>query len=85
MAPGSLVAHRLPQRQKARNMHKHIRAKQITGTGGKDKTMVVGVVEGGGVVRTTSEAKTAPVARERARRTRPRITVGRDCKRKLQC
>ncbi len=39
--------------QKARNMHKGIRSRKITGTGGKDKTMVVGVLERGGVVRTT--------------------------------
>jgi transposase-like protein len=39
--------------QKARNMHKHVRSREITGTGGKDKTMVVGVLERGGVVRTT--------------------------------
>ncbi|HUB82634.1 MAG TPA: IS1595 family transposase [Bryobacteraceae bacterium] len=38
--------------QKARNMHKHIRARKITGTGGKDKT-VVGVMERGGAVRAT--------------------------------
>ena len=37
---------------KARNMHKHIRARKITGTGGKDKTTVVGVRQRGkGVVR----------------------------------
>ena len=29
---------------KARNMHKHIREQKITGTGGKDKTMVMGVL-----------------------------------------
>ncbi|MGE5644212.1 MAG: IS1595 family transposase [Acidobacteriota bacterium] len=39
--------------QKARNMHKQVRSRKITGTGGKDKTMVVGVLERGGVVRTT--------------------------------
>lgn len=39
--------------QKARNMHKHIRSRKITGTGGKDKTMVAGVMERGGTVRTT--------------------------------
>jgi transposase-like protein len=37
---------------KARNMHKWIREQKITGTGGKDKTMVVGVLERGGRVRT---------------------------------
>jgi transposase-like protein len=35
---------------KARNMHEHIRSQKITGTGGKDKTMVVGVLERGGKV-----------------------------------
>lgn len=39
--------------QKARNMHKAVRSRKITGTGGKDKTMVVGVLERGGVVGTT--------------------------------
>jgi transposase-like protein len=37
---------------KARNMHKHIRSRKITGTGGKDKTAVMGVLERGGKVRT---------------------------------
>lgn len=37
--------------QKSRNMHKHIRAQKITGTGGKDKAMVVGVLERGGHVK----------------------------------
>jgi transposase-like protein len=35
----------------ARNMHKRERARRITGTGGKDKTMVVGVLQRGGRVR----------------------------------
>ncbi len=35
---------------KARNMHKHERAKKITGTGGKDKTAVLGIMERGGKV-----------------------------------
>jgi transposase-like protein len=39
--------------QKARNMHKHVRAKKITGTGGKDKAMVVGLLERKGHVRAT--------------------------------
>jgi len=45
---------------KARNMHKHVREEKITGTGGMDKTMVVGVLERGGKVRasvTTSRRK----------------------------
>jgi transposase-like protein len=32
---------------KARNMHAHIRTRKITGTGGKDKTMVMGILERG--------------------------------------
>jgi transposase-like protein len=38
---------------KARNMHKSKRAKKITGTGGKDKTAVLGVLERSGSVRAT--------------------------------
>lgn len=30
---------------KARNMHKDVKARRITGTGGKDKTVVMGVLE----------------------------------------
>jgi transposase-like protein len=37
---------------KARNMHKSKRAKKITGTGGKDKVVVMGMMERGGNVRT---------------------------------
>lgn len=37
---------------KARNMHRDKRARVITGTGGKDKAMVMGMVERGGEVRT---------------------------------
>src|SRR5438093_9333418 len=37
---------------KARNMHKAERARKITGTGGKDKTAVMGILERGGKVRT---------------------------------
>jgi len=36
---------------KARNMHKHIREQKITGTGGKDKTAVIGVLERDGKIR----------------------------------
>jgi transposase-like protein len=36
---------------KARNMHPHVRARRITGTGGKDKTAVLGLIERGGRVR----------------------------------
>jgi transposase-like protein len=38
---------------KARNMHAGKRARKITGTGGKDKTAVMGILERGGKVRTT--------------------------------
>jgi transposase-like protein len=38
---------------KARNMHKWVREEKITGTGGKDKTTVVGVLQRGGKVRAT--------------------------------
>src|SRR5438094_851295 len=37
---------------KARNMHVSARKRRITGTGGKDKTAVMGIVERGGAVRT---------------------------------
>jgi transposase-like protein len=37
---------------KARNMHIEKRQRRITGTGGKDKTAVVGILERGGKVRT---------------------------------
>ena len=37
---------------KARNMHKEKRAKAITGTGGKGKAIVFGILERGGKVRT---------------------------------
>ena len=36
---------------KARNMHPHVRSRKITGTGGKDKTAVVGVLQRDGKVR----------------------------------
>lgn len=36
---------------RARNMHKDVRARKIKGTGGKDKTVVVGLKERGGEVR----------------------------------
>jgi transposase-like protein len=47
---------------KARNMHKAERARKITGTGGKDKTIVVGALERGGKVR-------ASVVEDRSART----------------
>jgi transposase-like protein len=36
---------------KARNMHKAVRARKITGTGGKDKAIVAGVLQRGGEIR----------------------------------
>jgi transposase-like protein len=36
----------------ARNMHASVKARKITGTGGKDKTIVMGILERGGKVRT---------------------------------
>jgi transposase-like protein len=38
---------------KARNMHKGVKARKVTGTGGKDKTAVMGIMERGGKVRTS--------------------------------
>jgi transposase-like protein len=38
---------------KARNMHIDKRERRITGTGGKDKTAVIGILERGGKVRTS--------------------------------
>jgi transposase-like protein len=38
---------------KARNMHVSVRQRRITGTGTKDKTAVIGIVERGGKVRTS--------------------------------
>jgi transposase-like protein len=38
---------------KARNMHKSVKARRITGTGGGDKTIVLGMRERGGEIRTT--------------------------------
>ena len=35
----------------AKHMHKDVRRRKITGTGGKDKTIVVGTLERGGQVR----------------------------------
>ncbi len=37
---------------KSRNMHKTRRARVITGTGGKDKAIVMGMLERGGKART---------------------------------
>lgn len=37
----------------SRNMHKAVRARKIKGTGGRDKTLVVGFLERGGKIRTS--------------------------------
>jgi transposase-like protein len=52
MAVGEVEADETFIGGKARNMHQHIRARKITGTGGKDKTAVMGILERGGKVRT---------------------------------
>ncbi len=36
----------------ARNMHKDVKTRRVTGTGGKDKAMVLGILKRGGEVRT---------------------------------
>jgi transposase-like protein len=38
---------------KSRNMHKDVRERRISGTGGKDKTAVLGILQRGGSVHTT--------------------------------
>ncbi|MDR3415850.1 MAG: IS1595 family transposase [Nevskia sp.] len=38
---------------KSKNMHAKVRARRITGSGGKDKTIVMGILERGGEVRAT--------------------------------
>jgi len=45
---------------KSRNMHPSVRARKITGTGGKDKAIVMGILERGGKVR----AKVVPNRRK---------------------
>ena len=55
---------------KARNMHKAKRRRVITGTGGKDKTAVLGILERGGKVRTavipnTKKKVLQPLVKER--------------------
>ena len=59
---------------KARNMHLSKRAQRITGTGGKDKTPVVGILERGGEVRTS----VIPNRRKKAlqAKVRQHVTVG---------
>jgi transposase-like protein len=57
MAPGNKLSGQIEADEtfiggKARNMHKAKRAAKITGTSGKDKTAVMGILERGGKVRT---------------------------------
>ena len=54
---------------KARNMHKDVRARKITGTGGKGKVIVMGMLERGGQVRagvvgTRRKKEVQPLIRE---------------------
>ena len=51
--PGEVEAEETFIGGKARNMHIEKRQQRITGTGGKDKTAVMGILERGGKVRTT--------------------------------
>lgn len=59
---------------KARNMHAPKRAKKITGTGGKDKTAVMGILERGGKVHAT----VVPNTRKKALQSeiRERVVAG---------
>lgn len=57
MAPGNKLSGQVEADEtyiggKARNMHSDKKARKITGTGGKDKTAVLGILERGGKVRT---------------------------------
>lgn len=54
----------------AKNMHPEVRARRITGTGGKDKMMVMGVLERGGNVHAkVITDRTAEVVKNEIRRT----------------
>lgn len=56
---------------KARNMHLSKRERRITGTGGKDKTAVMGILERGGKVRT----KVVPTTRKKTLQAEVRAHV----------
>ncbi|MCA1706020.1 MAG: IS1595 family transposase [Actinobacteria bacterium] len=56
---------------KARNMHARVRKQRITGTGGKDKSAVLGMIERGGTVR----AEVVPNVRRGTLQQRVRETV----------
>jgi len=58
---------------KARNMHAHVRRQKITGTGGMDKSAVLGMIERGGAVR----AEVVPNVRRRTLQPRVREVVER--------
>ncbi len=59
---------------KARNMHKAKRAEKITGTGGKDKTAVLGILERGGKVVTKVVSNTRK--RTLQKELREKVVVG---------
>ena len=51
---------------KARNMHKAQREKKITGTGGKDKTAVMGILERGGKGNSRVRVKVVPNTKKKS-------------------
>jgi transposase-like protein len=51
---------------KARNMHRSVRARKITGTGAKDKTAVMGILERGGKGESRVRVKVVPTTRKKA-------------------
>jgi len=65
---------------KARNMHKSVRQQKITGTGGKDKAIVAGIMERGGEVRATvvSDTKGATLQAQVRENVKPGATVYSD-------
>ena len=55
---------------KARNMHSDVKARRITGRGPTDKTIVIGMLERGGIVRTkVVESRKKPVLQREVRAT----------------
>jgi transposase-like protein len=51
---------------KARNMHPSVRARRVTGTGGKDKTAVMGILERGGKGNSRVRVKVVPNTKKKA-------------------
>ena len=51
---------------KARNMHSSARARRVTGTGGKDKTAVMGILERGGKGNSRVRVKVIPNTKKKA-------------------